>query len=112
MVKIYILMFRSLTHCSDMSMPVMDGFEATRVIRQLEAQRITSTPSPQPSLPSSSSFPIKFPRKSALVVALTGLASSQQEEKAYQAGVNLFLTKPIEFGKLERLLREWESGAP
>ncbi|CAG8898846.1 unnamed protein product [Penicillium egyptiacum] len=72
----------------DMSMPVMNGFEATRAIRSLE--RDTDG------------------RKPAIVIALTGLSSSRDESDAMASGVDLFLTKPVSFREVARLLDEWE----
>lgn len=77
---------------TDMSMPVMDGFKATREIRRLEQERLSSSE----------------PMSSAYVVALTGLASDYEEEKAFEAGVNMFVTKPVQFDKLKKLLKEQE----
>lgn len=59
---------------ADISMPVMDGFEATKAIRSLEAKRRTSSP--------------------AHIIALTGLGSDEHIRKAFAAGVNVFLRKP------------------
>ncbi|CAI7566267.1 unnamed protein product [Penicillium crustosum] len=72
----------------DMSMPVMNGFEATRAIRSLE--RDTDG------------------RKPAVIIALTGLSSSRDESDAIASGVDLFLTKPVSFREVARLLDEWE----
>jgi CheY-like chemotaxis protein len=72
----------------DMSMPVMNGFEATRAIRSLE--RDTDG------------------RKPAIIIALTGLSSSRDESDAIASGVDLFLTKPVSFREVARLLDEWE----
>ncbi|KAJ5933329.1 CheY-like superfamily [Penicillium verhagenii] len=58
----------------DMSMPVMDGFEASREIRSIEAKRKTVSP--------------------ARIIALTGLGSDEHIAKAYAAGCNIFLRKP------------------
>lgn len=74
----------------DMSMPVMNGFEATRAIRSLE--RDTDG------------------RKPAIIIALTGLSSSRDESDAIASGVDLFLTKPVSFREVARLLNEWETG--
>lgn len=64
----------------DMQMPVMDGYAATREIRQWESQqKIDSTP----------------------VVALTASALKGDAEKSLAAGCNMHLTKPI---KKKRLL--------
>lgn len=71
-----------------MSMPVMDGFEATRAIRALEKERGEGP--------------------GATIVALTGLSSSKDESEALMSGVDLFLTKPVSFKEVSRLLDEWE----
>jgi CheY-like chemotaxis protein len=72
----------------DMSMPVMNGFEATRAIRSLEKD--------------------SDGRKPAIIIALTGLSSSRDESDALASGVDLFLTKPVSFREVTRLLNEWE----
>lgn len=72
----------------DMSMPVMNGFEATRSIRSLERDLDG--------------------RKPAIIIALTGLSSTRDESDALTSGVNLFLTKPVSFREVARLLDEWE----
>ncbi|KAH2011682.1 hypothetical protein KXV97_009023 [Aspergillus fumigatus] len=71
----------------DMSMPVMNGFEATRAIRALEKERDGCGP--------------------ATIIALTGLSSSSDESEAFTSGVDLFLTKPVSFKEVSRLLDEW-----
>jgi CheY-like chemotaxis protein len=81
----------------DLSMPVMDGFQATRETRSIEKDRnfsrlTTETPT------------------AAVIVALTGLASDRDEEKAYAAGVDFFITKPVRFESLEHVLKQYEDG--
>ncbi|KAE8160821.1 hypothetical protein BDV40DRAFT_269550 [Aspergillus tamarii] len=71
----------------DISMPVMNGFEATRAIRAIEKERDCCTP--------------------ATIIALTGLSSSRDESEALTSGVDLFLTKPVSFKEVSRLLEEW-----
>jgi len=70
-------------------MPIMDGFEATRTIRHLETEQ---------KLPAAT--------KATFIVALTGLASANDESNAIDAGVDMYLTKPVQFSKLSTLLRE------
>ncbi|KAJ5930492.1 hypothetical protein N7466_005985 [Penicillium verhagenii] len=72
----------------DMSMPVMNGFEATRAIRSMEREDDSRGP--------------------AVIIALTGLSSSRDESEALASGVDMFLTKPVSFKEVSRLLDEWE----
>lgn len=80
----------------DISMPVLNGFEATRAIRDIEEarshnQKDGNGPSP------------------ALIIALTGLASSRDQSEAFTSGVDLFMTKPVSFKEVGRLLDNWEA---
>ncbi|RGP61587.1 nik-1 protein os-1p protein [Fusarium sporotrichioides] len=68
----------------DISMPVMDGFEATRRIRAFEAQQGL---------------------RPALILALTGLASEEAQREAEVSGLDLFLTKPVRLKELGPILR-------
>ncbi|EED13742.1 sensor histidine kinase/response regulator, putative [Talaromyces stipitatus ATCC 10500] len=72
----------------DISMPVMNGFEATRAIRSLENERDEKRP--------------------ATIIALTGLSSARDETEAMTSGVDLFLTKPVSLKEVSRLLDEWQ----
>jgi CheY-like chemotaxis protein len=45
-----------------------------------------------------------------VIVALTGLVSDRDEEKAYVAGVDIFIIKPVQFESLEHLLKQYEDG--
>ena len=92
---------RRLTTISDISMPVMNGFEATRAIREIEhtrraAQRETGKSTARRE-------------NQALIIALTGLASSRDQTEAYKSGVDLFMTKPVTFKEVGRLLDNWEA---
>ncbi|KAF3807899.1 Hybrid signal transduction histidine kinase A [Colletotrichum gloeosporioides] len=68
----------------DISMPVMDGFEATREIRVFETRK-------------------NIPR--CQVFALTGLASASAQEEAFASGIDLFLTKPVKLKELSKIIR-------
>jgi CheY-like chemotaxis protein len=77
----------------DLSMPIMDGFEATRQIRKMEAGYERA-----PSL------------RESIIIALTGLASQNDEDEAFDAGVDIYLTKPVHFPKLSNLLQRYGEG--
>ncbi|GHD68581.1 hybrid sensor histidine kinase/response regulator [Jeongeupia chitinilytica] len=66
----------------DWQMPVMDGLEATRRLR---------------ADPGSCNWPI---------VALTANANQDSEQMCREAGMNAFLPKPVDLGRLQSLLRE------
>ncbi|KAF4838854.1 Peroxide stress-activated histidine kinase mak1 [Colletotrichum tropicale] len=68
----------------DISMPIMDGFEATREIRVFETRK-------------------NMPR--CQVFALTGLASASAQEEAFASGIDLFLTKPVKLKELSKILK-------
>lgn len=79
----------------DLNMPVMDGFESTRQIRQLELTRHEA-----------SHGSAKPP---AMIIALTGLASERDQRLAFEAGVDLYMTKPARFREVKRVLTSWEA---
>jgi CheY-like chemotaxis protein len=59
----------------DVQMPVMDGYEACRRIRELEKQRA---------------------RKEVPIIAMTANAYREDVERAKEAGMNGHLAKPID----------------
>ena len=67
----------------DLNMPVMDGFEAARHIRQFEKQ-------------------INAPR--AVIIAITGLGDDIARAKAYQHGFDYFMSKPVRPQHLTNML--------
>ncbi len=67
-------------------MPEMDGYEASRVIREIENE--TFEPGGH----------------SAHIVALTANALSGDRERCLGAGMNDYLTKPVQLAELERAL--------
>ncbi|QUC21306.1 uncharacterized protein UV8b_05549 [Ustilaginoidea virens] len=67
----------------DISMPVMDGFEATRHIRAMETEGNLHR---------------------CTIFALTGLASAEAQQEAFTSGIDLFLTKPVKLAELSQIL--------
>jgi signal transduction histidine kinase/CheY-like chemotaxis protein len=76
----------------DLTMPVLDGFQSTKRIREIEAQRKQNGEM----------------ARSSIIVALTGLASDEDQKKAFAAGVDHFVTKPLRFKDLKQMLSEWK----
>jgi len=67
----------------DVMMPEMDGFEATRLIRQQPRWR-------------------KLP-----IIAVTAKAMKDDQHRCLQAGANDYLAKPIDLDRLFSLIRVW-----
>ena len=66
----------------DCEMPVMDGFEATRRIRG----------SIQPGIP---------------IIAVTADAMSGDRDRCLSEGMNDYLSKPVDLGRLADVLAKW-----
>jgi CheY-like chemotaxis protein len=81
----------------DISMPLLDGFGATKEIRTIEEGRKRQA------------MEDKVPFTPALVIALTGLASNEDQARAAKVGVDLFLTKPVSFKDVKKMLDNWEA---
>lgn len=69
----------------DISMPVMDGLEATRRVRQVE---------------------VATQLRRSKIIALTGLNSAEVQNEAFASGVDVFLTKPVRFKDLSPFLAD------
>jgi CheY-like chemotaxis protein/HPt (histidine-containing phosphotransfer) domain-containing protein len=69
----------------DLHMPRMDGLQATRVIQQ------------------------RFGRNAPPIIALTADASSEDRDRCAAAGMNDYLTKPLQVAALTQALELWTS---
>ena len=71
---------------ADLQMPIMDGFELARCIRETEqAERRPRTP----------------------ILAVTASAQEDQEQKSRAVGMDGFLTKPVGIEQLKAVLDVW-----
>ena len=68
----------------DIQMPVMDGYEATRLIRKLEEPKLASIP----------------------ILAMTANAFEEDRKAALKCGMNGFLSKPIDMKEVIQTLQE------
>jgi two-component system cell cycle response regulator DivK len=66
----------------DLSLPVIDGLAATRLIRKVPA--LQSTP----------------------IIAVSAHDTSDFQDEAVEAGCNSYVTKPIDFNELELLIQQ------
>jgi CheY-like chemotaxis protein len=86
----------------DIQMPVMDGYQATRKIREWETevreQRTEDRRQDSALSPQSSALPI---------IAMTAHAMAGDEDKSLQAGMNGHVTKPIDPDQLFATLQKW-----
>ncbi|NOT31462.1 MAG: response regulator [Planctomycetes bacterium] len=71
----------------DCQMPVMNGFDATQRIRELEFGDVP-------------------------IIAMTASAMSQDRERCLAAGMNDYLSKPVQKAELERMLQKWVQVRP
>lgn len=71
----------------DCQMPVMDGYETTRRIRHHES--------------------VNPPQRRNYIVAMTANAMLEDRQICFEAGMDEYLTKPIEPKKIEQLLSQW-----
>lgn len=69
----------------DLAMPVMDGFSATKAIRELENDK-------EPHVP---------------IIALTAAADHSSRDACFAAGMDDFITKPLSPSEFEELIRKW-----
>jgi signal transduction histidine kinase/DNA-binding response OmpR family regulator/HPt (histidine-containing phosphotransfer) domain-containing protein/HAMP domain-containing protein len=79
----------------DCQMPEMDGYEATRLIRRWEQQ----------------SAPTAGRKPHLSIVALTAHAMIGDRSRCLEAGMDDYLTKPLEPGALAKMLSQWMPAA-
>lgn len=72
----------------DIQMPEMDGLEATKYIRTQESESKLSP---------------------VAIVAMTANSTHDDQEVCQQAGMNDYLSKPIQIDKLKNILQHYES---
>lgn len=69
----------------DIQMPVMDGYIATRMIRNMKREDVRQLP----------------------IIAMTALSPGEDREAASQAGMDDYIVKPLELDRLKKMLMKW-----
>ncbi len=72
----------------DVQMPIVDGLEATRIIRSEEAATHNHIP----------------------IIAITAAAMESDQQRCLEAGMDDYLSKPVDFAQLDRLLGNIKAG--
>jgi CheY-like chemotaxis protein len=98
----------------DVQMPVMDGYEATQILRGTKEYAVLQESSASQHLECKGKGTDYYSDKEGLeslrnlpIIAMTASAIQGDNEKCRAAGMDDYLPKPVEKDKLEEMLVKW-----